>query len=146
MLVVFFDIDGVLNHYGGDNLDSNNISLFNELWAKTKAHFIMTSTWRIDFHNACKAIEEYGGIFPIIGATPMHLYDDSELDKSREAEINHWIQDNVIDKNEFNYVIIDDVEFLESVEHLEHFVHCNYKTGFTEENLNKTIKILLENN
>ena len=142
MLVIFFDIDGVLNHYGGDNLDADCISRFNQLWSETNALFVMTSSWRVDFINSCKYIEDYGGVFPIIGATPNHLYDDTEPIKSRESEILHWIKDNVYDKNDFNFIIIDDVDFIDKHEELrEHFVHTDFNVGFSERDLQNTLEI-----
>lgn len=141
MKVVFFDIDGVLNHYGGDYLESSHINLFNELWVKTNALFVMTSNWRIDFHGSCSLIEKYGGIFPIIGCTPNHLYDESELEKTRGAEIKHWIKDNIQNKTDFQYIIIDDVECAISDEQIERFVLTDYKVGFTEKDLEKSVNM-----
>lgn len=154
--IVFFDIDGVFNYtdwYVSDRnpgtlfgqegeLDPLVVERFNTLWKETGADFIMSSDWRLDFEDACKRLRNVGAEFPIIGFTPCHLFDSTQKDKTRGAEIQHWINDNFTDSKNFNFVIIDDrTDFLR--EQKKNFVHINPKIGFTDENLNKCVRILL---
>ena len=155
MLICFFNIDGLFNSYDWYISDRNPGTLFgqegeidplvverfNKIWKETGCSFIMSSDWRYDFPAACKRLYNMGAEFPIIGFTPCHLFDLTQKDKSRGAEIKHWIDDNVQDKDNFNFVIVDDrTDFLKCQK--KHFVHVNPKIGFTDNDMDKTIKIL----
>ena len=71
----------------------------------------------------------------------MHKFDMTQANKMRGNEIMHWIEDNITDVENFNYVIIDDrTDFRKSQK--KNFVHVNPKIGFTDENLEKCLNIL----
>lgn len=154
-LIVFFDIDGVFNYtdwyisdrnpgtlYGQEGeIDPLVVENFNDIWKHTNAEFVMSSDWREDFNDACKRLRNMGAEFPIIDFTPIHKFDMTRANKMRGLEIQHWIDDNIDDIDNFNYVIIDDrTDFMKHQK--KHFVHVNPKIGFTDKNLNKCLKIL----
>lgn len=154
-LIVFFDIDGVFNYtdwyisdrnpgtlYGQEGeIDPWVVDDFNKLWKYTDAEFVMSSDWREDFENACRRLRNVGAEFPVIGFTPMHKFDMTRVNKMRGDEIQHWIDDNIDDLENFNYVIIDDrTDFRRRQK--KHFVHVNPKVGFTDADFDKCLKIL----
>lgn len=158
MLICFFDIDGVFNFtdwyisdrnpgtlFGQEGeLDPFVVERFNKIWKETGCSFVMTSDWRLDFPAACKRLYNVGAEFPIIGCTPCHLFDKTISDKTRGNEIEHWIKDNLQNEENFNFVIVDDrTDFKKSQK--KHFVHVNPKIGFTDDDMNKTIEILKNN-
>lgn len=149
--IVFFDCDGVINSYDWDitakpddipdlDIDPQAMGRLNYIYEETNALFVMSSDWREDFDDACKRLRRSGAEFPIIGYIPLHIFDMTQPDKSRGAEIEHWIADNVTD-DDFNYVIIDDrADFRKKQK--KHFVKINPKTGITNVDVAKVIKIL----
>jgi hypothetical protein len=154
-LIVFFDIDGVFNYtdwyicdrnpgtlYGQEGeIDPWIVEEFNKLWKYTGAEFVMSSDWREDFDAACKRLRNVGAEFPISGFTPMHKFDMTRANKMRGDEIQHWIDDNIDDLENFNYVIIDDrTDFRRNQK--KHFVHINPKVGFSFDDFDKCLKIL----
>lgn len=143
--IIFLDIDGVLNYTDWYVSPRNPGNLFGQegdldpfcierinLLANDNAYIVISSDWRYDERQCRIRLENAGLDAIIIGFTPVHLWDKSQSDKSRGAEIQHWIQKNSIIIN--NYVIIDDRTDMLSTQ-LEHFIHVDPKVGFTDQNL-----------
>lgn len=70
---------------------------------------------------------------------PIHLWDEKQLDKSRGAEIQSWLNNNLCIVN--NYVILDDRT--DMLEHqLRNFIYVNSHIGLSDDDINEAIIIL----
>lgn len=151
--IIFLDIDGVLNYtnwysnprnFGNINgqegdLDPFCIERVNILAKQTNSYIVISSDWRYDERQCRLRLEKAGLTALIIGFTPIHLWDEKQLDKSRGAEIQGWLNNNLCIVN--NYVILDDRT--DMLEHqLENFVHVNSHIGLSDDNINKATIIL----
>ena len=157
----FFDVDGVLNYtqwyysdrnpgnlYGQEgDIDPECVARILKVCEVTGAKIVLSSDWRID-KNAISRLERAG--FPkglICDQTPELIwtylnYYDADIDSydySRGKEIDLWLDAH---QDTYDYVIIDDREDFTDEQKRLHFVHVNSYVGFTDENMNKAIKIL----
>lgn len=122
MIVLFLDIDGVLNsthwyktrvrypaprtmeEYHEKEFDPVAVSLIKEIIAKTGAKVVLSSTWRLNHENR-KAVKKYAVDF--IGITPQ-LSRPTNLSweyRERGREVNAWLMDN---PEVTKYAILDD--------------------------------------
>lgn len=112
MNVIFFDIDGVLNHTKAKSLiDWDIVQRLKQLAQDFNAKLVMSSSWKdvlinpVLYNEPDKAfvynlIEELGDLF--IGHTP-DVDDDC-----REIEVQQWLDEHPeVD----NFVILDDLDF-----------------------------------
>lgn len=158
--VIFLDIDGVLNSqetcdkfadefeengYGGFFKETDAITHRDVLWGQelvdklriiaesTGAEIVVSSTWRKYF-----SIEKFKEMFSLYGWENAPIIDKTQnLNTQRGFEINKWLTNNKID----NYLILDDsTDFLP--EQLVNFVNTNPFIGITDEDVEKSIKIL----
>lgn len=152
----FLDIDGVLNSvnffeeksqskrwdefkekydnkhiaFGLANIDPKAVELLNKLTEATGAKIVVSSSWRGD--PALQTIFTLAGI-------KESIYDRTPRLSSghRGQEIQQWLDKHKCDK----YVILDDdLDFFDS--QLPYFVRTDWKTGLTENDINKAINIL----
>jgi len=149
MKIVFLDIDGVLNsrnklielynktgkpHSGTSfPFDEKCLENLKKLVEETNAKIVITSTWRMYEDNMnilLTKFKEYELDKHIIGYTPV-LYI------SREEEINEYLEEL---EESCDFVIIDDITDMGELN--DKLVITSPQTGFTEENLNRAIKIL----
>lgn len=151
--IIFLDIDGVLNYtkwYTNPrnlgnleeqdrDLDPFCIERINILAKITNSYIVISSDWRYNEKQCRLRLEKAGLSALIIGFTPIHLWDKLQIDKSRGAEIQHWINNNLCIIN--NYVIIDDR--CDILDHQKtNFVHVNSDVGLTDSNLSVAVNIL----
>ena len=167
MLILFVDIDGVLNSekwyterfdkdlqsYPLCEFDPLCVEQLNILIQKTNAKLVISSTWRLG-----RTIDELKNLFEkvgikgeIIGVTP-HLTFNDGYGVSRGNEIKRWIDLNVVrewnrlfgedrDINMESYVIIDDdADML--LEQKDNFVKTYWADGLNAIHVGKAIKIL----
>lgn len=152
--IIFLDIDGVLagedffkKRLGGF-IDPKKIELINQLKG---AEIVISSSWGYDNGRTEKSLRDCGLTLPIIGYTK-HEHVDWIC---RGNEIERWIVENANghtkygseetheewQKFGFEYVIIDDdCDMLYGQK--DHFVHVNYYTAITEEDIIKAKQIL----
>lgn len=108
-MILFLDVDGVLNHQGTyrkhkrkyQNLDAENLSVLKEIMDRYHSRIVLTSSWRYFSYNLdilARAFQEYG-IDPWISMTPI-------LDGNRNLEIKTWMKAHEIRKEEI--IILDD--------------------------------------
>lgn len=160
--LVFLDVDGVLNSdqwrsktmgRSGD-FDPHAIELLNQL-RKIGAEVVISSSWG---ENADNPLNAAGLELPIIGHVD-HFYQDWMC---RGNEIEKWLieryggmgtkygKDHLgipyyrkygTDEMDYEFVILDDdTDFL--LGQADNFIHVNAKTGLTQADIDKAIKIL----
>jgi hypothetical protein len=119
MIVIFTDIDGVLNPHWRKKWDKKAISSYNKLCKEFDLKPVITSTWRLNHTK-----EELQDVF-INQGIDIKIFDYTpHLDQQdRGLEINEWLLNNKVD----NYVVIDDRVFDRNV------VKCRSWIGLTEE-------------
>lgn len=112
MKVIFFDIDGVLNHQHATSLmDWDIVDRLKQMAIDCDAKLVMSSSWkdtliRPETYNqpdrafVFNLVKELGDLF--IGHTP-EIDDDC-----REVEIEAWLSEHT---DVENFVILDDLDF-----------------------------------
>lgn len=123
MKVLFLDIDGVLNtpkstgRFGIDFVDNTATALVARIVKETDCKIVLSSTWRIDEQDRKLATRElnYHGL---------EIYDYTPILKTRNEEIQTWINQNKISK----YAILDDMT---EAEIAGHFFKTNENVGLT---------------
>ena len=145
-MIVFLDIDGVLNSFDfynnessiGKELPYSNIDLrcIHRLNNLNNVQFVISSSWRNNYIiDELKTIfKNCGFIHNIIAC--LDIIDDDIIERGKLIE--KYINDNNIQK----YIIIDD-EIIDS--HIDKLFLCDSNFGLTETNLVQ-IKSLLTNN
>lgn len=155
MVVVFLDIDGVLNseqymktkkgtvyaegfQYPGlewwaDGLDPEAMERLNRLVERTGAEIVVSSTWRLggDVEWLQKILEMRGFRGRVIGVTPRYG------DGPRSREIAAWV-DRFGPKR---YVVLDDDS---DAEIPGKTVRTSFRCGLTDEDVDKAVGILGE--
>ena len=135
-LVIFLDIDGVLNTppMYGKKIESENVSIFNKLIEllnkKYNVEIVVSSSWRLS-SGVNKILRESGIKTKLKGITP-NLGD-------RNKEINTYIKNNNLDKE--NCLVLDDEEDIVRNVICNYYI-TNYKTGIVENDINKIVKVL----
>jgi hypothetical protein len=100
MIVIFTDIDGVLNPHWRKKWDKKSIKIYNQLCSEFDLKPVITSTWRINYTK-----EELQEIFTNQGIeTPIYDYTPDLDMVDRGLEIKSWLDNNQCD----NYIVIDD--------------------------------------
>jgi len=141
LLIVFLDIDGVLNNEallknngGIDALDAESLKLVQELLEETGANVVITSVWRLghSLYWIQTMFKNLGFQYPerVIGAT-LNLPGDV-----RGKEIKLWLAQVPVD----GFVILDDDSDMDGLE--DHLVKTSFKTGLTRKHIEKAKKLL----
>lgn len=149
--LAFLDIDGVCNSYdfymktkhGNGDFDPEAIALLNQL-KDLDVEVVISSSWG---NSAIKPLQDVGLELPIIGCTE-HFYQDWMC---RGNEIEKWLCDNFGSHGtkyglkyymkDYEYVIFDDdSDFL--LGQVDNFIQTDRKTGLTQSDIDKAIKIL----
>lgn len=144
MKVLFLDIDGVVNCENTFKMGARNTSpypldpemafMVGKIKLYTGCEVVLSSSWRHD-KNAVKAVEDnIVPIFDITGTTPLYKYED----KPRGHEIQEWL-DNHPDVDRYA-ILDDDSDMLDT--QLPNFFKTSWKTGLTEDIMNKVIEHL----
>lgn len=161
MKVIFLDVDGVLNSEDDlmvyrekngiigcilyDAVEDRPLKLLKELVDKSGAKIVLSSTWRYG-HARMKDKDIFGGrlykkIVDRLKDYDMEIYDVTPIlsGKKRGDEIRDWLQNS---KDEIEYFVIldDDVDMCEFAE--TNLVQTTYKTGLTQEHVDKALEIL----
>lgn len=161
--VIFLDIDGVLNTKWwytqmnrntpkdkyGYAFDPKAVANLRRIVEETGADIVISSSWK------CMGLSEMEEMWrarcllgKIIGLTPNSVsnglllnadIDSIELFHIRGEEIKEWLK--MHEKQVSNYTIIDDMDNM-LPDQQSHFVQTNPEEGITEEDVQKTIKIL----
>lgn len=144
------DIDGVLNNietFSKDNeLDADNIKVFNEIVEKSGANVVISSSWRIcfDFDELKQTLEKAGLKANIIDITPIHVprdkwkNPDSDIVQpyqTRGHEIQAWLDEHPTDQ----FIIVDDND---EMSHLSpKLLKTKFEYGLTSEHVDTALKL-----
>lgn len=124
MIIIFTDIDGVLNPHWRNKWDKTSIKIYNQLCNEFDLKPVITSTWRIN-HNK----EELQEIFNNQGIeTPIYDYTPDLDMGDRGLEIKTWLDNNQCD----NYVVIDD-RTADIEPYVKNVVKCRSWLGLTKD-------------
>lgn len=158
--IIFLDIDGVLNsdawyekcikyklkpvHW---NLDPEAIKKINEIANLTGAKIVISSSWRFD-PKTPSDLKASGLEVEIIGRTDYLNTHGSFI--VRGNEIQKYISDNINDLSEGTlsyygdykaFVILDDDSDMLFTQ-ADNFIHIDFMTGITDDNVKQAVKIL----
>jgi hypothetical protein len=138
-LIIFLDIDGVLNSFKSLKefgtykiLDGQNIDCLNAIIEHTQGKIVISSSWRLQYtlEELQTILEKYGFNYcnSIIGYTP--------LDKFREIEIEKWLKEYGNTK----FLIIDDSNNFSKYQN--HLIQTSFSKGLQNKHINQIIKRL----
>ena len=143
------DIDGVLNcastrvHVPGTRyigLDSILVKRFKNIIKRTGASIVISSTWRKypEFMSHLKTKLGKKISEKIIDQTPILSLQGS---RPRSDEIDAWLAEHPeVD----NFIVIDDLSGEGLEKYGERFIHTSELLGITEDDMKKSIKLLME--
>lgn len=151
--LIFLDFDGVITTYNSKwNIDVSKCEMLKKLIEQTGARIVITSSWRYSTLQETIVkndlndwiLKDY-----CIGVTERALFP-IDIDKGwfipkRGMEIKKFINDYVETNNisdEIKYVIFDDDVFDLLYIQYDNTVQTNWKTGISESNIKKALKIL----
>jgi len=148
MKLIFLDFDGVMNnrqwaldawdkHNNPYLFDPKNVAALNRIIEQTGADIVISSSWRHgwDLPKLREHLEEQGVKGKVLGATPTDMSGDVWV---RGNEIDQWLKEHTDGKAMF--VILDDDNDMEP--HMDRHIHTSMKTGLTDEDAGKAIKML----
>lgn len=164
MKIVFLDIDGVFNsceynkserylletagmsdaeimliaHY--THLDPLSIQIFNGLIKRSGAIVVLSSTWRGRYspEEMTKMFHDRGGEFEVKDATPILHGKINSSRIPRGKEIAAYL--SALDEQPESFVIFDDHDDMLHLK--QNLVQTNIKTGITQEDVERALKIL----
>jgi hypothetical protein len=140
MIVLFLDIDGVLNQSdtktrldGWVGIDPRNVKILNRLVETINPVIILSSTWR--YMTGLKKTEDHliemGFVGKLSDATP------GQDDKARGLEIQEWLDGHPDVKK---FAIIDDNP--DMVHLMDYLVQTDPKIGVQDEDVDRLIMLL----
>lgn len=133
-MIIFTDIDGVLNTITKTEWNKHSIDLYNNLCLEFNLKPVITSTWRTThtIQTLQNIFTEQGILTPIYDFTPIFPGE------GRGTEIEDWIRNN----NHSKFIILDD-NIRDIEEHgLPNIIKCNSWIGFSNDDYTQA-KILL---
>lgn len=149
---IFLDIDGVLNsdewyHFYWENdlkytdteynLDYRAIERVNHLVEMTGASIVLSSSWRFDMDVTKLRLERAG-----LKTDNMKKLPGCEFGVGSPTR-GELIAEYAANQKCKRYVIFDDDTDMTDDQKEKHFVHVDYITGLTDEDVNKAMEILL---
>lgn len=152
MKVIFLDFDGVITSKNGYSLDPEKMELVKRICDETDAYIVVSSSWRrFTLEDTIKSITEVCDSLPvpflmperIIGVTPrMYAFKYVNPKKHfivpRGYEIERYLEEH---KDIEKYVIIDDEDDMLLCQK-PFFIKINSKSGISEKDVEKAIKLL----
>lgn len=136
-MVIFLDIDGVLNQLQGNYyLDDNCVSNLGLICKKLNAKVVLTSSWRKGYTNLGKCTPQIEKLKLSFSKYNIVISGRTASLGDRKEEIKSYIKSyNITD-----YIVIDDdmSEFKSGLLGNTYFV--NPKTGLTKQDVKKIIK------
>lgn len=157
MKIVFLDIDGVLNHeycktllHGIFFVENDKIVLLKELLDATDAKVVLSSTWRMGWHDLDKGeltqnAKDFIALKDKLVEFGVDLFDKTEDINydSRGEEIEKWINDFESSGGKLDsFVILDDMngKYLRPVSKFH--VRTSVVNGLQPKHVKKAIQIL----
>ena len=157
--VIFLDIDGVLSPRWWDSdkqsdnygrlFDAKAVANLSKIIEETEADIVISSSWKniglVELQNMWR---DRGLPGKIVDITPDYMSDELLLKEDssnmdylyeRGSEIQGWLLLHGDDVS--RYVIIDDMDDI-LPEQKSHFVQTDPEVGITEEDVDKTVRLL----
>lgn len=152
-LIVFLDVDGVLNsvdsaiafhhlkneieyHSRESQLDTVSIGLLKAVCEKTQAKIVVSSTWRIG-----RTVQDFTDLFATYGWDDAPVIGKTEIlrhaGRIRGDEIQMWLDEHA----PTNYVIIDDDSDMRPSQKAN-FVHVSNVNGFRSKHYCQCLRVL----
>lgn len=155
-LLIFLDVDGVLNttaaRFTKYEVRDDNVKALKMLVDKLckqgyVAKIILSSTWRLGYEKeperCSPQIQKLASKLAQVG---LAIYDKTPVykDQSRNKEIQRYIREYELKEVDFTYIILDDDTTIFSREALQTltFYKVNERTGLTEQDVNKIVKMI----
>ena len=148
MNIIFLDIDGVLVNSNqkykrmldhGDHqhrqLDPSCVAALNKITDRTRAVFVMSSSWRFGYDDAVAYLKSQGVTGGFLGRTAPIDQD------TRGLEIQDWLRDHSYYGDKRFIIIDDDADMGELKSRL---VQPDRKVGLTDADADAAIKLLKE--
>jgi hypothetical protein len=109
MKIIFLDIDGVLNRFGGEDFVPECVAALERVLAATGAVLVISSTWRYFIHNGHFSLLGFGKLLRSHGLKRAQVIGVTRWDQGEEprwAQIADWLREppEPIER----YCIIDD--------------------------------------
>lgn len=136
-MIVFLDIDGVLNQLQGNYyLDSKCVENLSILCRTLKASIVLTSSWRLGYSNFGKCSPQIEELKKKFSKYSIKICGRTANLGNRYEEINKYIQDYNINE----YIILDDDknEFMDKM--INNLYIINGKKGLTSKDVKSIIK------
>lgn len=134
-MIVFLDIDGVLNQLQKDYIDVNCVANLAVLVHRLDAKIVLSSTWRFGYtHNFNYCTPQIQHLIKILDNFDLQIWSRTdESAKTRTEEIQFYLS-----KYSDDYIILDDdVSLFTSTNNL-YLVNC--KTGLTSKDVRKLLR------
>lgn len=137
MKVLFLDIDGVLNSWGGHDgkggilgIHRTNVELLNSVVRDTGCEVVLSSTWRLvwGIRGTNVKLRNAGACFD--------LFDDTPISLRRGMEIQIWLSSR---SDVSHYAVVDDGLILG---HDGAFVRTNMQIGLEQHHCDALVSIL----
>ena len=136
-MVIFLDIDGVLNQLQGRySLDKNCIKNLALICNSLNGKIVLTSSWRLGYTNLGKCSPQIEKLKEYFDTYDINIVGRTVDLNDRTKEIEAYINKYEIKK----YIILDDdkSEFKSGL--LKNTYIINHKTGLTEKDAKKIVK------
>jgi hypothetical protein len=140
MMVLFLDIDGVLNRFGDERgngattenidgttlvgVDPSCLAIYEAMLTRIDPIIVLSSSWRVA-PELCRYLRRQGVYFH-----DTTICRDLELDLTRGHEIQLWLNEC---EEEPPYAILDDDKSGILPHQMPHFFHADGATGITHE-------------
>lgn len=146
MNYIILDIDGVLATEATSRLphhelyaypfDTGCVAVFNEILKKTQAEIVLSSDWRLMYHNDLDVIDE---IFKYNGVIKSPVDFTPNLG-NRGKDISHYIEKNIQRISQF--LILDDLDLKI---YPENFIRCDIQSGLIQEGILEKVNLIFKN-
>ena len=139
-MVIFLDIDGVLNQLQLYKLDSRCIDCLSLLCKHYNADIVLTSSWRMGYlrdYNKCSPQVKH--LIDTLNLHGIKIIGRTKDLKDRYLEIHTYIKEHNIDR----YIILDDDKSEFSTLDKNLYI-VNFKTGLSMRDVGKIKKLFRE--
>lgn len=136
-MIIFLDIDGVLNQLQGNYyLDKNCIEQLGKLCKEVKGIIVLTSSWRLGYTNIGKCSPQIDELRKLFREQHITILGRTADLGNRQDEIEEYISKHKVN----NYIIIDDDASEFKDKDTKNLFLINHKTGLTSKDINLILK------
>lgn len=134
-MLIFLDIDGVLNQLQRDYIDETCVANLAVLVHKLNAKIVLSSTWRFGFmHDFSYCTPQIQHLIKVFQSFNLQIWSRTGIKlRTRSKEIQSYLREHPDD-----YIVLDDDASLFS--NIKNLYLVNYKTGLTSKDVKKILK------